>query len=143
MTGRTTCPAIERDPLKIGGNSTVAGTRVPPSAPFENRESEATVQQFREWFPELQECQTAAVIERRTASWAASSRTALPGTRIPPLQPGRCPCCGYTGRADRRACASDASLCRRCQPGNCPRTHNCPGPKGGGHRQPSPAGEPD
>lgn len=139
MTGRTTYPSVERDPRGNGGDSTLAGTRTPPSAPFENLESGATVQEFREWFPEVQECQVASVIEHGIES----SKTALPGTRIPPLQPGRCPCCGYTGRADRRTCASDATLCRRCQPGNCPRTHGCPGPKGGGHRQPSSAGEPD
>lgn len=139
MTGRTTCPAIGRDPRKIGGDPTFAGTRVPPSAPFEYLESGSAAQKILERAPDVQEWKVAAVLEHGIDS----PKTALPGTRIPPLQPGRCPCCGYTGRADRRACASDASLCRRCQPSNCPRMHGCPGPKGGGHRQPSPAGEPD
>lgn len=131
MTGWMACPAVERDPHQIGGGSTFAGTHFPLSAPFEYLESEATVQQFREWFPELQECQIAAVLERRTAS----SRTDLPGTRIPPLQPDQCPCCGYTGRPDRPPCSSDSALCRRCRESNCPHGRACPGPLGKDHRQ--------
>ena len=139
MTGRTTGPAIERGPHQIGGGSTFAGTRLPLSAPFEYLQSESTAQEILERVPDVQEWKVAAVLEHGIDS----PKTALPGTRIPPLRPGRCPCCGYTGRADRRACAGDASLCRRCRPGNCPRGEACPGPKGGTHPQPSSAGEPD
>ena len=56
------CPAVERDPRKIGGVWAFAGTRVPVYALFENLESGATVKQFLEWYPEVKAWQVAAVL---------------------------------------------------------------------------------
>ena len=50
MTNWETCPAVERNPKKIGGAWDFTGTRVPLYALFENLESGATIEQFMEWF---------------------------------------------------------------------------------------------
>ena len=62
MTNWTTCPAVERRPEKISGAWAFGGTRVPAYALFENLESGATVKQFLEWYPEVEEWQVAAVL---------------------------------------------------------------------------------
>jgi uncharacterized protein (DUF433 family) len=48
----STCPAVERDPERVGGAWVFRETRVPVSALFENLEQNALVSQFVEWFPE-------------------------------------------------------------------------------------------
>ena len=48
MTDWTTCPAVERNPRKIGGAWAFAGTRVPLHALFENLASGATIDEFVE-----------------------------------------------------------------------------------------------
>ena len=63
MTDWGTCPAVERNPKKISGAWAFTGTRVPVYALFENLESGATVKQFLEWFPEVEEWQVATVLK--------------------------------------------------------------------------------
>ena len=62
MTDWTTCLAVERNPRKIGGAWAFTGTRVPVCALFENLESGATVKEFLEWYPDIEEWQVAAVL---------------------------------------------------------------------------------
>lgn len=57
------CPAVERNPKKISGVWAFSGTRVPLYALFENIESGASVKQFLEWFPDVQEWQVSAVLK--------------------------------------------------------------------------------
>ena len=63
MTDWSTCPAVERNPHKIGGAWAFAGTRVPLHALFENLASGATIDQFVEWFPGVEKQQVRAVLE--------------------------------------------------------------------------------
>ena len=57
MTDWETCPAVETVPGKVSGASIFTGTRVPVSALFENLASGATVEEFLEWFPGVEEWQ--------------------------------------------------------------------------------------
>ena len=57
------CPAVERRPGKLGGVWTFMGTRVPVSALFENLGSGATIEEFLDWFPGVEEWQVRAVLE--------------------------------------------------------------------------------
>ena len=57
------CSAMEQRPGKLGGVWTFAGTRVPVSALFENLESGATIEEFLDWFPGVEEWQVKAVLE--------------------------------------------------------------------------------
>lgn len=63
MTDWSDCPAVERNPKKISGAWAFTGTRVPVYALFENLEGGATVGDFLEWFPEVQEWQVKAVLK--------------------------------------------------------------------------------
>ena len=63
MADWNTCPAVERNPKKIGGAWAFTGTREPVYALFENLESGATVAQFLEWFPEVKAWQVAASLK--------------------------------------------------------------------------------
>jgi uncharacterized protein (DUF433 family) len=45
------CPAVERDPQRLGGVWVFHGTRIPVSALFENLEDGAQISQLVEWFP--------------------------------------------------------------------------------------------
>jgi uncharacterized protein (DUF433 family) len=68
MLDWTTCPAVERDPQKVGGAWVFRGTRVPVSALFENLEGGATVDQFLQWFPGATREQAEAVLEHAARS---------------------------------------------------------------------------
>ena len=68
MTNWTNCPAVERNPRKISGDWAFTGTRVPVYALFENLESGATVKEFIEWYPEVEEWQVAAVLKHEVES---------------------------------------------------------------------------
>lgn len=57
------CPGVERRPGKLSGVWTFAGTRVPVAALFENLESGATVEDFLDWFPGVDEWKVRAVLE--------------------------------------------------------------------------------
>ena len=74
MTDWSTCPAVERKPGKVSGAWVFAGTRIPLSALYENLASGATVEEFVEWFPGVDERQIRAVLEHeaKTLSEAAA-----------------------------------------------------------------------
>ena len=63
MTDWRQCPAVEHSPGKISGAWAFAGTRVPVYALFENLESGATVKDFLEWYPDVEEWQVRAVLD--------------------------------------------------------------------------------
>ena len=63
MTDWNTCPAVERNPRKIGGAWAFTGTRVPVYALFENVASGATIKEFVEWFPGVDKQQVRAVLQ--------------------------------------------------------------------------------
>ena len=74
MTDWHTCPAVERRPGKLGCVWTFTGTRVPVSALFENLESGATVEQFLEWFPGVDEWKVRAVLEHEAKALKVPAR---------------------------------------------------------------------
>ena len=57
------CPTVERTPGKVSGAWVFAGTRIPLSALYENLASGATIKDFVEWFPGVDEKQVRAVLE--------------------------------------------------------------------------------
>ncbi len=66
------CSAVERNPRKISGAWAFTGTRVPVYALFENLASGATVEQFLEWFPGVEERQVREVLEYEAKTLKAS-----------------------------------------------------------------------
>lgn len=56
------CPAVERDPEKLGGALVFRGTRMPVATLFENLREGATVEQFLEWYPGTTREQVDAVL---------------------------------------------------------------------------------
>ena len=71
MTDWSTCPAVERRAGKLSGAWAFAGTRVPVLALFENLGSGATVEQFLDWFPEVEEWKVRAVLEHEAETLKA------------------------------------------------------------------------
>ncbi|MXY53465.1 MAG: DUF433 domain-containing protein [Gammaproteobacteria bacterium] len=57
------CPAVERTPGKVSGAWVFAGTRIPLYALYENLAGGATVAEFVEWFPGVDEAQVRDVLE--------------------------------------------------------------------------------
>ena len=57
------CPAVERTPGKVSGAWVFAGTRIPLYALYENLAGGATVAEFVEWFPGVDEAQVRSVLE--------------------------------------------------------------------------------
>jgi uncharacterized protein (DUF433 family) len=47
------CPAVDRNPRKLGGSWCFAGTRVPVLSLFEHLDRGSTIDEFLEWFPEV------------------------------------------------------------------------------------------
>jgi uncharacterized protein (DUF433 family) len=47
------CPAVDRNPNKLGGAWCFAGTRVPVLSLFEHLDKGSTIAEFLEWFPEV------------------------------------------------------------------------------------------
>jgi uncharacterized protein (DUF433 family) len=70
MLDWTTCAAVERNPLKLGGAWIFRGTRVPVTALFANIEGGATVDEFIEWFPGVSRDQVNLVLEHAARSLA-------------------------------------------------------------------------
>jgi uncharacterized protein (DUF433 family) len=64
------CPAVERQPGKVGGAWLFKGTRVPVRALFENLESGARLDEFLEWFPGVAKEQVEAVLQHAELSLA-------------------------------------------------------------------------
>ena len=71
MTNWDTCPAVERKPGKVSGAWVFAGTRIPLSALYENLAGGATVDEFVEWFPGVDERQVRAVLEHEAQTLRA------------------------------------------------------------------------
>ena len=67
------CPEVERIPGKVSGAWAFTGTRVPLYALYENLACGATIGDFVEWFPDVDEQQVRAVLEYE----AKTLRTAL------------------------------------------------------------------
>jgi uncharacterized protein (DUF433 family) len=68
MIDWSSCPVVERDPLRVSGVWLFRGTRVPISALFENLEDGAQVTQFVEWFPGVSLEQVRAVLDHAARS---------------------------------------------------------------------------
>ena len=68
MTNWDTCPAVERTPGKVSGAWVFAGTRIPLYALYENLAGGATVHEFVEWFPGVDEEQVRSVLEHEVRS---------------------------------------------------------------------------
>jgi len=62
MIDWTACTAVERSADTLSGAWRFKNTRVPVKALFENLESGATVDQFLEWFPDVNREQVLAVL---------------------------------------------------------------------------------
>ena len=65
MTGWETCPAVGRRPGKVNGAWVFAGTRIPLFTLYENLAGGATVEEFVEWFPGVEEQQVRTVLEHQ------------------------------------------------------------------------------
>ena len=63
MTIWDTCPAVERVPGRVSGAWVFSGTRIPLYALYENLAGGATVKEFVEWFPGVDEQQVRTVLE--------------------------------------------------------------------------------
>ena len=70
MTNWNECSAVERTPGKVSGAWVFSGTRIPLYALYENLASGATVEQFVEWFPGVEERQVRAVLEHEAQTLA-------------------------------------------------------------------------
>lgn len=68
MIDWSTCPVVERDPERVSGAWVFRDTRVPVAALFENLEDGASLVQFVEWFPGVNEEQVRAVLEHAAQS---------------------------------------------------------------------------
>lgn len=64
------CPAVERQPGKVGGAWLFKGTRVPVKALFENLEAGARLNEFLEWLPGVSREQVEAVLQHAQLSLA-------------------------------------------------------------------------
>lgn len=71
------CPAVEQKLGKASGAWVFAGTRVPLYALYENLACGATIDEFVEWFPDVERDQVCAVLEHE----ARNLRTALARSR--------------------------------------------------------------
>ena len=67
------CEAVESHPEKLGGALIFRGTRVPVSALFENIKDGASVSEFLEWFPGVEDWQVRAVLEHEVRDEEVSS----------------------------------------------------------------------
>ena len=57
------CQAVEQKPGRVSGAWVFKGTRIPLFALYENLADGATVKEFVEWFPGVDEEQVRAVLE--------------------------------------------------------------------------------
>ncbi|MEM1303999.1 MAG: DUF433 domain-containing protein [Planctomycetota bacterium] len=67
------CPAVEKDPARVSGAWIFRDTRVPVRALFENLEQGATIDQFLEWFPGVEQQQVKAVLDHAAATLESSA----------------------------------------------------------------------
>lgn len=75
MTNWRNCPAVEREPGKLSGAWVFRGTRVPVTALFENLKDGASVEQFVDWFPGVENWKVQAVLEHAASSLADSAHS--------------------------------------------------------------------
>ena len=68
MTDWSKCAAVESVPGRLSGAWVFTRTRVPVSALFGNLAAGATVKDFLEWFPGVEEWQVKAVLEHEVKS---------------------------------------------------------------------------
>ena len=59
----SSCGSVERNPGRLSGVWTFAGTRVPVAALFENLNDGASVEEFLDWFPGVTPEQVRVVLE--------------------------------------------------------------------------------
>ena len=67
MTEWKDYPEVERNPRNISGAWAFAGTRIPLYALHENLAAGATITEFVEWFPDVNERQVRAVLAHEEA----------------------------------------------------------------------------
>ena len=72
MLDWSSCPAVERDPRRLGGTWVFGGTRVPVSALFENLEDGIQLAQFVELFLGVTIQRARAVLDHAAKSMAVS-----------------------------------------------------------------------
>ena len=70
--------AVESVPDRLSGAWVFTGTRVPVSALFGNLAEGATIHDFLEWFPGVQEKQVRAVLQQQVNSLDAQAKHANP-----------------------------------------------------------------
>ena len=78
MTDWSKCAAVESVPGRLSGTWVFTRTRVPVSALFANLAAGATVKDFLEWFPGVEEWQVKAVLEHEVKSLDARVRNENP-----------------------------------------------------------------
>jgi uncharacterized protein (DUF433 family) len=64
----SSCPAVERDPERVGGAWVFRGTRVPVAALFQNLADGARLSEFLEWFPGVTHEQARIVLHQAARS---------------------------------------------------------------------------
>jgi uncharacterized protein (DUF433 family) len=62
------CPAVDRNPKKVGGAWCFAGTRLPVASLFEHLDGGSTIDEFLEWFPDATEEQVHQILAFAKAS---------------------------------------------------------------------------
>lgn len=75
MANWETCPAVERHPGRLSGQWVFRGTRVPVYALFENLRAGATVDEFVEWFPGVQQVDVDAVLAHEASELSFAWRS--------------------------------------------------------------------
>ena len=78
MANWETCSAVESVPGRLSGAWVFTGTRVPVSALFGNLAAGATVKDFLDWFPGVEEWQVKAVLEHEVESLDAKADVESP-----------------------------------------------------------------
>ena len=80
-----TCPAVESRPDKLSGAWAFAGTRVPLIALYENLASGATIEEFLDWFPGVEEWKVKAVLQHEAKALRVPPSQAEPQRRVSPM----------------------------------------------------------
>ena len=86
MTNWNDCSAVERTPGRVSGGWVFSGTRIPLFALYENLASSATVADFVEWFPGVEERQARAVLEHEAKTLrTAYGPSVITGNSVTPV----------------------------------------------------------
>lgn len=75
MASWETCAAVERHPDKLSGVWVFRGTRVPVSSLFENLKDGASIEQFLEWFPGVEDWKVETVLDYEVRALSESARS--------------------------------------------------------------------